>query len=149
MDLEGQSSAAAKVCLIKRVCHRCIGGGDRKSPGGIGALGKRVIRYNWRVFESRKSKDRDLNVPAEVDADSKAREVLRAWVANESLICALRPETWEDASSWGIVLADVTRHVANAVRELKGDDPAVTTEKIRALYNAELANSTDEPTGHF
>ena len=108
-----------------------------------------MIRYNWRVFRSKKNVDRDLNVPAEVDADSKAREVLRAWVANESLICALRPETWEDASSWGIVLADVTRHVANAVRELKGDDPAVTTEKIRALYNAELTDPTDEPTGHF
>jgi hypothetical protein len=61
----------------------------------------------------------------------------------------LRPEAWPDASSWGIVLADVTRHVANAVRDLKGYEPAVTVEKIRALYNAELGNPTDELTGHF
>jgi hypothetical protein len=101
------------------------------------------------VFKSKKTTDRDLVVPSEVEADAKAREVLRAWVANGGLVCALRPETWPDASSWGIVLADVTRHVANAVRDLKGDDPAATVEKIRALYNAELGNPTDEPAGHF
>ena len=85
------------------------------------------------MFKSKKTTDRDLVVPSEVEADAKAREVLRAWVANGGLVCALRPETWPDASSWGIVLADVTRHVANAVRDLKGDDPAATVEKIRAL----------------
>jgi len=101
------------------------------------------------VFKSKKNADRDLAVPSEVDPDSKAREVLRAWVVNGGLVCALRPETWADASSWGIVLADVTRHVANAVRDLKGDDPVITAERIKAVYNSELTGPTDEPTGHF
>ena len=101
------------------------------------------------MFKSRKAADRDLAVPSEVESDPKAREVLRAWVANGGLVCALRPEAWPDASSWGIVLADVARHVANAVRDLKGDEVAVTIERIRDLFNAELANPTDEPTGHF
>jgi hypothetical protein len=39
--------------------------------------------------------------------------------------------------------------VANAVQELKGDDPAVTVAKIRAMFNTELTDPTDEPTGHF
>jgi hypothetical protein len=85
------------------------------------------------VFKPRNNADRDPGVPSEVEADSKAREVLRAWVANEGLVCALRPESWSDASSWGIVLADVTRHVANAVKDLKGDDPAATVEKIKGV----------------
>ena len=101
------------------------------------------------MFKSKKTTDGDLVVPSEVDADEKAREILRAWVANGGLVCALRPETWPEASNWGIVLADVTRHVANAVKDLKGDDPAATIEKIRVLYNAELASPTDKPTGHF
>jgi hypothetical protein len=101
------------------------------------------------VFRSNKNADRDLPVPSEVEADPKAREVLRAWVANGGLVCGLRPETWEDPSSWGIVLADATRHVANAVKDLKGHDPAVTAAKIRAVYNSELTDPTDEPTGHF
>ncbi|WP_321472870.1 DUF5076 domain-containing protein [uncultured Paludibaculum sp.] len=101
------------------------------------------------MFKSRKNVDRDLSVPAEVETDPKAREVVRAWVANGGLVCALRPETWSDASIWGILLADVARHVANAVHDLNGDEPGATVEKIRALFNAELAAPTDEPTGHF
>jgi hypothetical protein len=101
------------------------------------------------VFKSRKNVDRDLGVPSEVEADTKAREVLRAWVANGGLVCALRPETWSETSNWGIFLADVARHIANAVHDLNGDQPAVTVEKIRKLFNAELADPTDEPTGHF
>ena len=101
------------------------------------------------MFKSRENKGRDLIAPAEVERDPKSREVLRAWVANGGLVCSLRPETWNDASSWGIALADVTRHVANAVRELNGDDPAVTVSRIRAVFNAELTDPTDEPIGHF
>ena len=54
-----------------------------------------------------------------------------------------------DVVGWGIVLADVTRHLANAVRDLRGDDPAVAAAKIREVYNSELADPTAEPTGSF
>ena len=101
------------------------------------------------MFRSRKDKVRDLAVPAEVESDLKAKEVLRAWVANGGLVCSLRPETWNDASSWGIVLADVARHIANAVKYLNGDDPVVTASRIRAVFNSELADPTDKPTGGF
>jgi hypothetical protein len=101
------------------------------------------------MFKSRKNAERDLDVPSEVEGDSKAREVLRAWVANGGLVCALRPETWKDPSAWGVVLADVTRHVADAVKDLNGDDPARTVAGIRAVFNSELTDPTDEPTGHF
>jgi len=46
-------------------------------------------------------------------------------------------------------LADVTRHVANAIRDLGGDDPAATVARIKAMFDRELSNPTDEPTGHF
>jgi hypothetical protein len=62
---------------------------------------------------------------------------------------SLRPETWNDASSWGIVLADVARHVANAIKDVKGDDPALTVARIAAVFNCELANPTDDPAGEF
>jgi len=106
-------------------------------------------RYNRTVFDKKRKSDRDLTVPTEVEVDPKAREVLRAWVANDGLVCALRPETWPEAGNWGIVLADVARHVANAVRDLNGTDPGETIMKIRTLFVAELDSPTDEPTGHF
>lgn len=101
------------------------------------------------MFNFGKNSNRDLSVPTEVKTDSQAREVMRVWVAHGGLVCALRPESWPDSSSWGIVLADVARHVANAVHELNGEEPAITVEKIRTLFVAELTTPTDEPTGHF
>jgi len=95
------------------------------------------------------SNDRDLPVPGDVAADAKAVEVFRAWVANDGLICAVRPTTWKDPSAWGIVLADAARHVANAIRDEVGDEPSVTVAKIREMFNRELAAPTDEPTGSF
>jgi hypothetical protein len=53
---------------------------------------------------------RDLAVPPEVEKDASAREVFRGWVANGGFVCALRPETWKNRASWGIVLADAARH---------------------------------------
>ena len=93
--------------------------------------------------------NRDLAVPAEVESDIKAVEVLRAWVANEGLVCILRPTTWKDTSAWGIVLADAARHVANAIRDEGGDEPAATVARIRGMFNRELDTPTDEPTRCF
>jgi len=93
--------------------------------------------------------DRDLPVPKEVSADPNATEVLRAWVASGDLVCNLRPTTWENAGAWGIVLADVARHVANAVRDAGGETPPATLARIRELFNAELGDPTDTPTGYF
>lgn len=101
------------------------------------------------MFSSGRNKDRDLAIPSEVKQDANSREVLRAWVANGGLVCSLRPETWDEPCAWGIVLADVARHVANATQDLKGTTAAATLERIRATFNSELAEPTDEPTGHF
>ena len=95
------------------------------------------------------SDERDLEVPGNVTADPKAQEVLRAWVANGQLICALRPTRWKDSSAWGILLADAARHVANAIRDDGGDEPATTVAKIRNMFNLELKDPTDKPTGNF
>jgi Domain of unknown function (DUF5076) len=94
-------------------------------------------------------KGRDLAVPGEVAAAAEAVEVLRAWVANGGLICAVRPTTWKDPGAWGIVLADAARHVANAIRDEVGDEPSATVAKIREMFNRELSAPTDEPKGSF
>ena len=82
-------------------------------------------------------------------ADPNANEVLRAWVANGGLVCNLRPTTWDDASAWGIVLADVARHVANAVQGAKGVPSEDTLRQIWHLFNSELGFPTDTPKGKF
>ena len=90
-----------------------------------------------------------LEVPPEAVADAAAVEMLRAWVANESLHCILHPDVWREPGNWGILLADVARHVANAMEEKCNTPADVTLARIRELFNLELGNPTDDPSGHF
>ena len=92
---------------------------------------------------------KNLDVPDEVTGAAEGQEVLRAWIADDGLVCALQPDAWENTAAWGLLLADLARHVANATRELEGVDPAVTLAGIRAMFVAELDTPTDQPTGHF
>ena|SRR5438105_1915704 len=93
--------------------------------------------------------DGALLIPEIARADPKSTEMIRAWVAQEALHCALRIGVWKDPSAWGILLADVARHVANAHEESEGRDRNKTIESIRRLFNAELDKPTDEPKGNF
>ena len=95
------------------------------------------------------SEPRELCIPQPAIDDPKSGEVLRAWIADGGLHCSLRPNNWSDPGNWGIVLADVARHVANARQEIDGSDREETLSRILTLFNAEFENPTDEPTGGF
>jgi len=58
------------------------------------------------------------------------------------------PTAWEEPGSWGIVLADVARHVASALQQ-SGKDPLDTLERIRRTFEAEMDTPTDKPRGFF
>jgi hypothetical protein len=75
--------------------------------------------------------------------------MIRAWVAEKGLHCSLNIGTWKDPAAWGILLADVARHVANAYQESEALDRAVTLKGIRQLFNAEMDKPTDDPKGRF
>jgi hypothetical protein len=94
------------------------------------------------------SKD-ELVIPPEALEDENASEVLRAWIAHEKLFCVLKPEGFEDVGSWGILLADVARHITNGLAEARGLDKEESLKRIRELFDAELSEPTDEPTGDF
>jgi hypothetical protein len=76
-------------------------------------------------------------------ADPEAAEVLRAWVVGEELHCSLRTDTFAEPSTWGLLLADVVRHVAEALRQNDGRDVADSVRAIRAAFDAEM----DSPDG--
>ena len=44
-----------------------------------------------------------LDVPGEVTGAERAQEVLRAWVADGGLVCALQPDAWGEYGGVGIV----------------------------------------------
>jgi hypothetical protein len=70
-------------------------------------------------------------------------------VAGGKLTCALNVGLWDDPSAWGILLADVARHVADAQFRMAGHNPKETLAKIRRLFEAEFSRPTDTPFGDF
>lgn len=76
--------------------------------------------------------------------DQGAAEVLRAWVVGEELHCSLNASAFNDPATWGMVLADVARHIAQALHEDEGRDTTATLAAIRAALDEELARSASE-----
>ena len=72
-------------------------------------------------------------------------EVLRAAIVAGGLHISLR-RAFDDPEAWGMLIADVARHVARiyASEDKFGEDE--TLERIRALFNAELDSPTDPGT---
>ena len=96
------------------------------------------------------SKKDECIIPKEALADRNSREILRAWVASEALHVSLFvPDAWEDPGHWGVALADVTRHLADAYHKSQGVEPKVAIQRIQEMMAAELAAPTDTPTGGF
>jgi hypothetical protein len=69
-------------------------------------------------------------------------EVLRAAIVDGGLHVSLR-RAFDDPQAWGMLLADVTRHVARIYASEGGPSEAVTIERIRSLFDAELDDPTD------
>ncbi len=88
-----------------------------------------------------------LQIPSEVTP--AAKEVLRAWIVDGGLVCSLLPTAWDKSATWGILLADVARHVADGVHGATGSSKEDTLREIWQLFNSELGYPTDVPTGRF
>ena len=83
-----------------------------------------------------------LPIPDAVRDRSDAREILRVWVSNSRQHFSLHT-TWEDPAAWGLMLADLARHVANAyAREGKNREESLRT--ILELLEKELEHPTDD-----
>ena len=91
--------------------------------------------------------ENELLVPPAVEEDPKAIEVIRVWVAKGGQHVSLNPLVWKDPQAWGIVLADLAGHVANAYEQALGLNRAGTMRKITDLLVAELTNPTDKARG--
>jgi hypothetical protein len=98
-----------------------------------------------------KRHDEELSIPPGAFEDPKSAELLRAWVANGGLHCNLRIGAFGDneAITWGILLSDVARHVADALAKEKGIDRRETLTAIREHFDMEFDEPTAETKGGF
>ena len=89
----------------------------------------------------------ELTIPKAAKDDESSFEVLRVWIASKAQQVSLRTAVWEDPAAWGIMLADLARHVANSYHQEAGLDRTRTLLRIKAAMDAELGSPTDEPSG--
>ena len=97
---------------------------------------------------------KSLLIPPKAANDPQSQEMLRAWIADQGLHCSLRVGVWQDqdmdeAWAWGILLADVAKHVANALEESTGKDPRETMQAIKESFGTEVHKPTSKHKGRF
>jgi hypothetical protein len=88
----------------------------------------------------------ELQVPDAAKKDSDAVEILRIWIAGGSQHVSLKSGVWEDPAAWGLMLADLAKHVANAYAA-DGMDKGKALRRVYQGLQAEMQSATDEPTG--
>ena len=92
----------------------------------------------------------ELVVPPGAKTDPRSQELVRVWAAHGEQHVALRADAWgEDAAAWGVMLADLARHLARAHQQKYSHPEAQTLARIRQLLEAEWENPTDTPRGGF
>jgi hypothetical protein len=91
-----------------------------------------------------------LDPPPAAARDKASFELLRVWVAEQGQHVSIRANAWEDPFAWGIVLADLARHIMNAesLQNPKLDQNAFM-ERMLEGFQAEIDSPTDEPEGEI
>ena len=96
---------------------------------------------------------KELPIPPEALTHPSV-EMIRVWLANNQQYIVLNIGFWEDRginerNAWGIVIADMIHHIANAHKSEYGHDQSETVSIIRRAIEAEMDNPTSERLGDF
>lgn len=83
-----------------------------------------------------------LSPPSEVDTDEFAVEMIRGWIAERRLFCTLNLGHWhrhskvDERQAWGVLLADLSRQIANELQGVTQDEPS---ESLRVIVDSLLS----------
>jgi hypothetical protein len=93
---------------------------------------------------------KNLDPPPAAARDAASFELLRVWIAEQGQHVSLRSGVWEDAFAWGIVLADLARHIVHAESlAQKNFDGEAFLNRMLEGFRAEIESPTDEPDGEL
>ncbi|WP_338771178.1 DUF5076 domain-containing protein [Massilia sp. METH4] len=94
-------------------------------------------------------------IPPAALRDENSVEMLRVWIAERKLHCSMKVGMYQDGmgipetEAWGTILADVARHLANALNEKYGASTEESIQKIKDSLLDELAKPTSKSDGGF
>ncbi|MBI5544540.1 MAG: DUF5076 domain-containing protein [Deltaproteobacteria bacterium] len=69
-------------------------------------------------------------------------ELVRIWIVDGGQEIVLSQHLWRDPASWGLMLADLARHVAKAYEREGGNEEEVLA-RIKLAFEAEWRSPTD------
>ena len=101
------------------------------------------------LFVSAENKPRhtnELDIPPQALSDTRAVEIARIWAAGGNQIVAFRAETWSDPATWGIMLVDFVKHIADAYENLGKGSRNDILSTIQLAFDAEWKTPTDHQT---
>ena len=85
-----------------------------------------------------------LHVPPAA-LDQGGVEILRAVIVDGALHVSLR-RAFDDPDAWGMLLADVTRHIARIYATESNLTQDQVIDRVRTIYDAEMDSRTDPGT---
>jgi len=94
-----------------------------------------------------------LGIPPAALRDTGALELARVWIAEQGLHCSLRVGLYADegvsreTAAWGIILADLAGHVADALSAGGLGARATLLDALVESFNEEAASPSSERTG--
>ncbi len=96
-----------------------------------------------------------LTIPAAAVRDENAVEMMRAWIAEQGLHCSLNIGLYGDKGpgfetrAWGIMLADVAQHVADALAASGAGDRDTLLDQIIDSFTDEIGDPSSRRKGDF
>jgi uncharacterized protein DUF5076 len=84
----------------------------------------------------------ELAAPAAAVEDARSFEIARVWMASGAQLVRLRADVWPDPAAWGIVLAELARHVALAYHQREDHAIEDVLERVLAGFQSELESPT-------
>jgi hypothetical protein len=87
-----------------------------------------------------------MSVPEVVQADPSAEAILSVWSVRDGQVFSVRVQHWDDPAAWGILLADLARHIARGYAEEGSRTEEVSLQRLMAGLRAESQTSrANEP----
>jgi hypothetical protein len=97
-----------------------------------------------------------LPIPESAQRDSRSVEMVRAWIAEGDLLVVLNVGYWEkpergidERQAWGLMMADMARHIAKAHEEKYGRKIRDSLAVIREAFEREMIKPTSSHSGQF
>ena len=90
------------------------------------------------MFGRKQGHTNELTIPAAAENDPQAFEMLRIWIGQGREHASIRGGQFDDAGSWGVILADLAKHMADAFARETGQPVNDVLQRIKSTFAGDL-----------